>query len=84
MKKKKISYWKFVISIIWDLLDFTIFRIPILGTITDIISVPLAIWLWGKFGIITIWEVFDITDQFDAEIPTMTIIGILVYLKNTS
>ena len=30
---------KLIISIIWDILDFTIFRIPALGTMTDIISI---------------------------------------------
>ncbi|CAG0948805.1 MAG: hypothetical protein OIN86_13015 [Candidatus Methanoperedens sp.] len=74
-------FLKFVISIVWDLLDFTIFRIPVIGTVTDLISIPLAIALWGPLGLITSWEVLDPTDQLDAEIPTMTIIGILTILK---
>lgn len=69
--------WKFVISIIWDALDVSIFRIPVIGTLSDIISIPLALVLWGPVGAVAIWELFDPTDQFDAEVPTMTIIGIL-------
>jgi len=73
---------KFLISIIWDFLDFTIFRIHGIGTITDLISIPLAIALWGNVGLISAWEVFDITDQLDAQVPTMTLIGVLSYVTN--
>jgi hypothetical protein len=67
----------FVIAIIWDILDFTIFRVPGFGTLADIISIPLALVLWGPAGVIAAWELFDPTDQFDAEVPTLTIIGII-------
>jgi hypothetical protein len=69
--------FKFVIAIIWDALDFTLFRIPGIGTLADIISIPLALVLWGPAGVIAAWELFDATDQLDAEVPTMTIIGII-------
>jgi len=72
---------KFVIAIVWDLLDFTVFRIPGIGTVTDLISVPLAIWLWGSTGLVASWELVDVTSQLNAEIPTLTIIGLIVWLK---
>lgn len=75
-----INIWKFVIAIIWDALDATLFRIPGIGTLSDIISIPVAILLWGTPGIIAMWEVFEITDQIDAEIPTMTAIGVLTLI----
>jgi len=71
---------KFMIAVIWDILDFTIFRIPGFGTITDIVSIPLAIFLWGNAGVISAWEVFEPTDQLDAFVPTLTLIGVLTYL----
>jgi hypothetical protein len=74
---------KFLISIIWDILDFTIFRIPVLGTFTDILSIPLAIALWGPLGLAATWEVFDFTDQFDAEVPTMTLIGVFAMIMRS-
>ncbi|MFA4870995.1 MAG: hypothetical protein WC623_22540 [Pedobacter sp.] len=85
MKKKgQMPLWaKFGIAIAWDILDFTIFRIPGIGTITDIVSVPLAIALWGEVGVLAAWEIADVTDQVDAEIPTMTLIGIISSLKGT-
>lgn len=76
-----IPIWiKLFISLIWDLLDFTIGRIPAFGTLFDIGGTLLAILLYGGIGTVAIWEVFDITDQLDAEIPTLTIIGILSYI----
>ena len=75
-----INIWKFAIAIIWDILDFTLFRIPGIGTFTDILAIPVAIWLWGPAGIIAIWEVADFSDQLDAEVPTMTTIGVLMLL----
>ena len=70
--------WKIGISIIWDFLDLTIFRLPGLGTFTDMIGGFLAIGLWGPIGITAFWEVLDVTDQIDAEMPTLTLIGLFV------
>lgn len=77
MTTYRFPVFNFVIAIIWDSLDFTLFRIPGFGTLADIISIPLALVLWGPAGVIAAWEVFDPTDQLDAEIPTMVIIGII-------
>ena len=74
--------FKLIISIIWDILDFTIFRLPIFGTFADFASGFLAIALYGPSGMLAFWEVIDVTDQADALIPTLTIIGLLQYLKN--
>jgi len=68
---------KFAIAIIWDILDFTIFRIPAFGTLADAISIPIAVALWGPMGIAASWELVDLTDQVDAFIPTITIIGLM-------
>lgn len=70
---------KMIISIIWDLLDFTIGRVPGFGTLFDFAGTLLALLLWGAPGLLAVWEVFDVTDQLDAEIPTLTLIGILSY-----
>jgi hypothetical protein len=83
MTKKKISLpLKFAIAILWDIADFTIFRIPVIGTVTDLISIPLALYLWGPIGIVSSWELADLTDQIDAEIPTLTLIGIILIIKS--
>lgn len=75
---------KFIISICWDILDFTIFRIPGFGMIMDIIAIPVSVKLWGTVGAIYAWELIDPTDQIDAELPTMTLIGIISMIMNSS
>lgn len=78
-KSKNFPIFKFAVSVIWDFLDFTIFRIPGIGTVTDVISIPLAFALWGPVGVTASWELLDVTDQLDAEVPTLTLIGIYSY-----
>lgn len=70
---------KMIISIIWDILDFFIGRIPGFGTLWDFAGTLLALLLWGGPGLLALWEVFEVTDQLDAEIPTLTLIGLLSY-----
>lgn len=75
-------YLKIVFSIIWDTLDFTIFRLPAFGTFADFLSGFIAIGLYGSTGVIAFWEVIDVTDQADAFIPTLTIIGLMQLFKD--
>lgn len=75
---------KFIISICWDILDFTIFRIPGFGMIMDIIAIPVSIKLWGSMGALYAWELIDPSEQIDAELPTMTLIGIISMIMKNS
>ncbi len=78
---REIDLIKLGISIIWDLFDFIIGRIPVIGTLIDIIGGFLAMALWGKLGVFAFWEVIDITDQLKAFVPSLTIIGIISIIK---
>lgn len=71
---------RMVIAIIFDILDITIGRIPGFGILFDFMGGFLAIALWGLPGVLAFWELIDITEQGDAEIPTMTLIGILTLI----
>jgi hypothetical protein len=71
------TLFKFLISILFDIADFFVGRIPVFGTVFDILGGFLAIWLWGPIGSLQFGEIIDITDQIDAFIPTVTIAGIL-------
>lgn len=71
---------RFIIAIVWDFLDFTLGRIPVVGTFFDMFGGLLAILMWGSLGVFYFWEVFDPTEQFDGTIPTMTLIGIVCVL----
>ncbi|MCJ7617352.1 MAG: hypothetical protein MUO43_12535 [Desulfobacterales bacterium] len=78
-KKKSFNLgfiFKLMISIVWDFLDFTVFRIPGLGTVSDIVGTLLTMKLWGYRGALAGWEIFEPTDQIDGFVPTMTLIGL--------
>ena len=74
--------FKLIISIAWDILDFTIFRMPAFGTFADFISGFFAITLYGSAGVLAFWELIDVTDQADAMIPTLTLIGLMQLFKD--
>lgn len=78
---------KFIISLAFDITDFFIGRIPVFGTVFDILGGFLGLWLWGIPGGLQFGEIIDITDQIDGFIPTLTISGILSLMikknKNT-
>lgn len=73
--EKKTIGSKVVISVIYDIGDFTIGRIPIFGTFYDLFGVWLGYILWGPIGLINAWELLDPTDQIDGFIPTMSIVA---------
>lgn len=79
----EIPVWaKFTISAIWDILDLTIGRVPIFGSFFDLAGGVLAIFLWGYEGILAFWELIDVTDQADSFIPTLTLIGLISWLRS--
>jgi len=83
MPLPEIPLWiKFTVAILWDLFDLTIGRIPIFGSFTDLVGGLLAIFLWGPEGILALWEIIDVTDQVDSFIPTLTIIGVISWLRS--
>lgn len=69
---------RLAISVVIDLMDFTVGRIPILGTAEDGVGGVVLTALWGRAGLAYFWELFDITDQIDGFIPTATLIGLYV------
>ena len=66
-----------MISILFDIADFFIGRIPIFGTIIDILGTWLSYYFWGRKGLFAGVEIIDISDQIDGFIPSLTIIGLL-------
>ena len=72
---------KLIIAVILDVLDFTVFRVPGIGTIYDAFVTGVLIILVGPIGVVAGWEVVgDPTDQVDAEIPTATAIVVAAKL----
>ncbi|MSR86452.1 hypothetical protein EXS74_03600 [Candidatus Woesearchaeota archaeon] len=68
---------KLLISIAFDITDFFIGRIPVFGTVFDLLGGFLGLWLWGLPGGLQFLEILDITDQLDGFIPTVTLAGIV-------
>ena len=73
------SYFlKLAFSVLIDVLDFTLGRIPVFGTVTDGVGTLVLYLLWGPAGLVNAWEVIDVTDQIDGFIPTATLIALYV------
>lgn len=73
---------RLAISLAIDVFDTLLGRIPIFGTVTDGIGAFVLYMLWGRAGLAYLWELADITDQFDGFIPTATLIGLYVGWRN--
>ncbi len=73
---------KLILSIAFDVADFFVGRIPVFGTVFDVLGGILAIFLWGGIGSLQLLEVIDITDQLDGFIPTVTLAGLASILFN--
>ena len=69
-----------MISLSFDTADFFIGRIPVFGTVFDLLGGFLGLWLWGIPGSLQFLEILDLTDQIDGFIPTLTMAGILSFL----
>jgi hypothetical protein len=65
-------------SIIIDLFDLTLGRIPIFGSVTEGVGTLVLLAMWGPAGLINLFELVDFTDQFDSFIPTATLVALFV------
>jgi len=75
-------FLRLAFSVLIDVLDFTLGRIPIFGTVTDGVGTLVLFLLWGKAGLAYAWEVIDVTDQLDGFIPSATLIALWVGWKH--
>jgi hypothetical protein len=74
MRKSDLA--KLMISVVLDVLDFTIGRIPGFEFAFDAFLTAAAVAMWGWAGLFAIWEIADPTGQADSFVPTMTLIAI--------
>ena len=65
-------------SIVIDLFDFTLGRVPIFGTVNEGVSTIVLLAMWGPVGLLNLAELIDVTDQLDGFIPTATLIALFV------
>lgn len=68
---------RMVIAAFYDVGDFVLGRVPVIGFLYDLFGGVLAVWLFGNVGYLVWLELLDVTDQFDALIPSMTTVGLI-------
>lgn len=71
-------FLRLAFSIVIDLFDFSLGRIPIFGTVTEGVGTIVLTALWGPAGLVNLLELVDFTDQVDAFIPTATLVALFV------
>lgn len=71
-------FLRLAFSVVIDLFDLTLGRIPVFGTVTEGVGTVVLFALWGPAGLVNAWELVDFTDQADSFIPTATLIALYV------
>jgi hypothetical protein len=71
-------FLRLAFSVVIDLFDFTLGRLPIFGTVTDGVGTVVLFAMWGPAGLLNLWELLDFTEQADAIIPTATLVALYV------
>jgi hypothetical protein len=74
-------YIRLAISVAIDLADFTLGRIPLLGSVEEGAGAIVLFFLWGWPGLIYLGELADPTDQIDGFLPTATLIALSIGVK---
>lgn len=76
------SYFlRLAFSVVIDVFDLTLGRIPIFGSVTEGIGTVVLVALWGPAGLLNLWELVDFTDQADSFVPTATLVALYVGWK---
>lgn len=73
---------RLALSVVIDLFDLTLGRIPVFGGVTEGVGTIVLVGLWGPAGLVNLWELVDFTDQADSFVPTATLVAIYVGWKN--
>lgn len=71
-------FLRLAFSVVIDLFDFTLGRVPIFGSVTEGVGTIVLVALWGPAGLVNLWELADFTEQADAFIPTATLVALYV------
>ncbi|MBY0563954.1 MAG: hypothetical protein K2P58_07185 [Hyphomonadaceae bacterium] len=71
-------FLRLAFSVAIDLVDFTLGRIPVFGTVNEGVGTAVLFMMWGPMGLANLWELADFTEQADGFIPTATLIALFV------
>lgn len=75
-------FLRLAFSVVIDLFDFTIGRMPGFGTVTDGVGTAVMFAMWGPIGLVNVLEVIDVTEVFDGFVPMSTMVALYVGWKN--
>jgi hypothetical protein len=71
-------FLRLAFSILIDVLDFSLGRLPIFGAVTEGVSTVVLFAMWGPAGLANLLELVDFSEQIDGFIPTATLIALYV------
>lgn len=71
-------FLRLAFSIVIDVFDFTLGRIPVFGSVTEGVGTVVLFAMWGPAGLVNLLELVDFTEQADAFIPTATLVALYV------
>ncbi len=74
-------FLRLALSVAIDVADFTLGRVPIVGSVGEGIGTAVLFVLWGWPGLVYLGELADPTDQLDGFLPTATLIALYVGVK---
>lgn len=75
-------FLRLAVSIVIDLFDTLLGRVPIFGSVTEGVGTIVLFSLWGPPGLAYLLELGDVTDQIDGFVPMATLIGLYVGWRN--
>jgi len=78
-----IPIWaRFSITVTFDLIDMTFGRLLLgVSIFGEVGSALINFLLWGPIGLLSIFEVIDITEQVDGFIPSNTLVAWAAYKR---
>jgi len=72
---------RLALSVAIDVADFTIGRVPVVGSVGEGLGTVVLVGLWGWPGLAYVGELADVTEQFDGFLPLATLIALYVGVK---
>ncbi|MBL8559957.1 MAG: hypothetical protein JNM47_14635 [Hyphomonadaceae bacterium] len=74
-------FLRLAVSVAIDIADFTLGRVPVVGSVGEGLGTAVLFVLWGWPGLVYLGELADPTDQLDGFLPTATLIALYVGVK---
>lgn len=74
-------FLRLAISVAIDVSDFTLGRVPVVGSVGEGLGTAVLFVLWGWPGLVYLGELADPSEQLDGFLPMATLIALYVGVK---